>query len=99
MSTPNFEEEERSVRANNRVLRISNRKIRERERAVREQSEALSFALIESDANASAAQEALGKLWRSGLVDTGPQDYDLMVEIAVEALKRVDTARTQDPSI
>jgi hypothetical protein len=93
------EEEERSIRVNNRVLRISNRKIRERERQAREQTEALQYALIEADASDNYARLAFGKLWGSGEFDCGPEDVELIVEECLTAVRMLKAARTQDPSI
>jgi hypothetical protein len=96
MSTPNFEEEEeRSIRANNRVLRISNRKIREREREERERADALYYALLEADGSRDAAIEAFGKLWGSGEFDCGPEDVELIVEECLTAVRMLKAARTQ----
>jgi hypothetical protein len=83
-----------ATRIQNRALRLSNRKIRARERDSRDRAEALQFSLIEADASRDDAVVAFGKLWQSGLFDCGPQDYDLMAEIIVEALERAKTAET-----
>jgi len=84
-----YEEDEiRSVtRDQNRALRISNRNSRRREREERERADALYYALLEADGSRDAAVEAFGKLWRSGAFDCGPQDYDIIVEIALEAVR------------
>ena len=81
-----------ATRIQNRALRLSNRKIRARDRESRERADALQYSLIESDANRDAAVVALGRLWQSGLFDCGPQDYDFMVEVSLEALSRVTPA-------
>jgi hypothetical protein len=83
-----------ATRIQNRALRLSNRKIRARERDSRERAEALQFSLIEADSNRDDAVVAFGKLWQSGLFDCGPQDYDFMVEVSLEALSRVTPAET-----
>ena len=92
-----YEEDESGIRQRNRTLRLSNRKARERHRAEVERSDSLYFTLLEVEGDRDAAQESFGKLWRSGLFDTGPQEYDLMVEIILEALRRANTAGTQPP--
>ena len=65
-----------------------------RDRESRERADALQYSLIESDANRDAAVVALGRLWQSGLFDCGPQDYDFIVEVSLEALSRVTPAET-----
>ena len=96
MSTEIYEEEESTVRRNNKVLRLSNRNIRARERDAREQTEALQYSLIESDSNKSEAEIAFGEIWRSGLIDSGPDEYSFMSEVIIEALTKCKAARTQD---
>jgi hypothetical protein len=94
----NYEEDETVLRRNNRILRISNRKLSARERDSDDRAEALSYSLLESDSNRGEAQEAFGKIWRSGLIDSGPDDYSFMVEVIVEALTKCKAARTQGAS-
>lgn len=76
-----------ATRDQNRALRISNRNIRRREREQRERADTLYYELLQADGSRDAATEAFGKLWRSGAFDCGPQDYDFMVEVALEAIR------------
>ena len=99
MSTEIYEEDETILRRNNRILRTSNRKLSARERDSDDRAEALSYSLLEADSNKSEAEIASGKLWGSGEFDCGPENYQLIVEECLTAVRMLKAAQTQDASI
>lgn len=81
----NSHDELRSVtRLQNKALRTVNRLLRRRQEQIQTENDRTVCALFEAP---SAAEFALKELWERAELQCSPEDYQWIVDVAVEALK------------
>lgn len=87
------QDEDRSViRQQNRAMRSITRSLRSQVRRLQEHSDAMFLAICDTQ---TEAERAFGELWRTGLYDCAPNDYDFMVQ---ETIKSFDKRKqTEQP--
>lgn len=85
------------IRHHNRILRKVNKALRSSHKLTQEYNDALFEELCNHN---SEAELALRKLWKEGGFQPpcGPEDYDMIVDSAINALNRVRYLEALEPA-